>query len=72
MHQLQGPSRDLKYPLIGKLTKACLALAHGNADKEQSFSDVANIMKKSKGQDPIGMSHIKCSSICEGATVAEW
>ena len=33
-HQLQGPSRDLKYPLIGKLTKACLALAHGNADTE--------------------------------------
>ena len=65
VHQLQGPSRDLKYPLIGKPTKAGLALAHGNADTERSFSDIANIMKKPKGQDPIGMSHIKCSSICE-------
>ena len=48
VHQLQGPLRDLKYPLIGKLTKACLALAHGNADTERSFSDVANIMRKDR------------------------
>ena len=48
VYQLQGPSRNLMYPLIGKLTKACLALAHGNADTKRSFSDVANIMKKDR------------------------
>ena len=50
VHQLQGPSRDLKYPLICKLTRACLALAHGNADTERFFSDGANIMRNHRTQ----------------------
>ena len=28
----------LKYPTLGKIVRACLALPHGNADVERSFS----------------------------------
>ena len=30
------------------MTKACLALAHGNAGTERSFSEVASIMRKER------------------------
>ena len=37
VHQMKSATGQAKYPLLENLTKACLALAHGNADTERSF-----------------------------------
>ena len=37
---------DLKYPLIIKIVKAALSLAHGNVEVERGFSESAKFVTK--------------------------
>lgn len=43
---LEDASGMKKFESLGSLVRCCLSLAHGNADTERSFSDVAKILTK--------------------------
>lgn len=43
---IKDKAGTIKYPVLKKLVLALLSLAHGNADTERSFSDMANILTK--------------------------
>lgn len=54
-----------KYPVLKKLVFALLSLAHGNADTERSFSDMANILTKHRASMEILTVNALLTTKCE-------